>query len=115
MDLNDWNHNGKHDAFDRYVDYELVNDSSSTPQSSSAPSDRGRSSPASQHQTHSTAPKKKEKEYHMSRFGALLCSLGGFLLSGVVLSATGNVLPAPVVVILWILFSIGLAMLFGYR
>lgn len=76
MAMNDWNQNGKSDAFDHYVDYKLS----------------GRSNGGG-----------------MSTFGAILCVIAGLVEQSIIYTALDievDDVPAIVIVILWIVFSV---------
>lgn len=82
MAINDWNQNGKSDAFDHYVDYKLSGGSNGS---------SGRSSGGG-----------------MSTFGAILCVIAGLVEQAVIYTAFDievDDVPAIVILILWIVFS----------
>lgn len=82
MAMNDWNHNGKNDAFDYYVDYKLSGGSNGS---------SGRSAGGG-----------------ISTFGAILCVIAGLVEQSIIYTALGievDDVPTIVIVILWIMFS----------
>ena len=89
MAMHDWNHNGKEDAFDDFMDYQMMNGSDNESDSSSHYSRGGRSS-------------------GISTFGAILYTLSGLFWQAFIYTIfdieVDNV-PALVLLILWVVFS----------
>ncbi len=85
MAMYDWNHNGKNDWQDNYIEYQIYKDVTGQNESSYAPS-RG-----------------------ISTFGAILSTVGGLFLAALVVAlfAGDNVEDVPVIItiILWIICS----------
>lgn len=89
MAMYDWNHNGKNDWQDNYIEYEIYKDVTGQTGSSYTPS-KG-----------------------ISNFGAILSTVGGLFLAALVVALfagenTENV-PVIITIILWIISSAALA------
>ena len=92
MAMNDWNQNGKSDAFDHYVDYKLSGGNNES---------SGRSSGGG-----------------MSTFGAILCVIAGLVEQSVIYTALDievDDVPGIIIVILWVVFSVVTAMIVSAR
>ena len=83
----DWDHNGKHDDFDRYMDYQMLNDGIKNGSGGGGGLHRGGG---------------------MSTLAAVLCVVGGLVIEGFVLNAFKidvDDVSVIVLILLWALFS----------
>lgn len=86
MALYDWNHNGKDDQFDRFMDYQMINDGMKKSGRSGGPHRGG----------------------GMSTLAAFLCVFGGLVIEALIFTVFGvdvDDVSAIVLILLWILFS----------
>ena len=87
MAMRDWNHDGKKDMIDNYIEYQMYKKMTEQKEKSSYTSNRGNG---------------------MSNFGAIISVIAGLILQALLYVALGidveNV-PVLVIVILWIVFS----------
>lgn len=87
MAMYDWNHNGKNDMVDNFIEYQIYKEVTGQKDKSSYTSSRGKD---------------------ISNFGAIISVIVGLVLQAVLYVALGiNVenVPVVVIVILWVVFS----------
>ena len=89
MALFDWNQNGKKDIVDNYIEYQIYKNATENKETNNYSSGGTNG---------------------MSTFAALVAVIGGMLIAGMFVSEFEEV-PGIVVVILWILASVGIAFL----
>jgi hypothetical protein len=87
----DWNGNGKYDEQDAFIDYQIYHDCSNNQGTPHRSSSNG-----------------------MSTFGAILCTVGGFIGAALIIALLGiEDVPGLLIVVLWVVVSVILSVFVG--
>ena len=92
MSLNDWNHDGKKDGFDNFIEYQIYKDTSENITDT----------------FNSHTGRDDSHKQVMSTIGALLCIFSGLFWQALLftmLKVDVEVIPALLIIVLWIVFS----------